>query len=125
MHRLIVLFVVVALAPVPAALAQSSPFGPLPPAQPAATPTPESTPSALDDASVSRETLLVVALGVIALFAAIGIAVTRDARRSLTADDRAALERSPDEVSHAKSREAKQRARKKAKAQRQARRKNR
>ena len=123
----VLLTVILALVCAPAAFAQSGgggAFGPLPPPAPVETPTPE-PPDQPDDGKVSRSTLLLVGLGVIVVFGGLGIAITRDARRSLTEDDRAALERDPDSIAHKKSRQAKARARQKAKAQRKARRHNR
>lgn len=125
MPRLIVFLVVAVLLPVPAAVAQSNPFGPLPPANPVEQPTPEDTTPKVDDGKVSKKTLLAVGLGVILVFGGIGFAITRDARRSLTEDDRAALDRDPGEVSRKKSQQAKAKARQKVKAQRKARRHNR
>jgi hypothetical protein len=95
-RQLLVIPLVLALAvPAPAALAQSgsgNAFGPLPQAAPSAAPTPTPANSTSQD-PISRTTLLLIALGVAALFVGLGIAVTRDARRNLTDDDRLALER--------------------------------
>ena len=112
---------VLALAAAPAALAQSNPFGPLPP--PAPEPTPVPTIEAPDDGKFEQSTLLFVGAGVILVFGGLGYMITRDARRSLTEDDRAALERGADKIPHRKGRDAKARARAKTKAQKQARRK--
>lgn len=125
MRRLAVLSVVIGLlvAP-PLAIAQSNPFGPLPQPVPEATPEPTPAPGS-PQAQVSRTTLALIGLGVLLLFVAVGWAITRDARRNLTEEDRAALER---ETSGAAGRtkppagKAKAKARQKGKAQRQARR---
>ena len=116
------------LVAAPAAVAQSGPFAPLPPAQPAATPTP--TPVAPADGGNSRATLFLVAGGVLLTFFGIGWAISRDARRNLTDEDRRALERAerheadPVERRRQQTR-VKQRARQRTKAQKAARRHNR
>lgn len=132
MHRLLALLVaMLLLAPVPAALAQTGggAFGPLPPAQPAETPTPdpEDVPGAPDE-DVSRETLFLVALGVVLAFVGLGWAITRDARRNLNETDRAAVEgqRVPGSAPRKQDRaRMKQKAREKTRAQKQARKKTR
>ena len=128
MSRLAVLLALVlalAAAAAPAALAQGgdSPFGPLPPAQPQETPPPEPVDAAGDDGDVSRTTLFLIALGVIAVFVGIGWAITRDARRALPADDRREVERGaqPAEAGRRHDRRVKQKARSKQKAARAAR----
>ena len=102
-------------------------FGPLPPPVPAETPTPEPQ-DAGTTGDVSREVLFLIGGGVIVIFFAIGWAITRDARRSLTEDDRAAVEgtrvagSAPRKQDMAKMKE---RQRAKTRAQRQARKKTR
>jgi hypothetical protein len=124
MRRLACLLLVLCLAAPAGALAQSSPFGPLPqaaPATPAPTPTPK---SAADQSSLPKTTLVLIGLGVAAIFVAIGVAITRDARSSLSEDDRRALERSErlrEEGVRKQRQTAKTRARAKGRAQRQAR----
>ena len=116
--------VVLAFAAPGAALAQNTPFGPVP------TETPESESSGTDD-DVSRATLYLIAAGVLLAVVTIGVLISRDARRSLTAEDREALEREErgERVAGtAPSKEARARARKqraKVKAARRARRSNR
>ena len=127
MTRLFVLLLVVAsFAPAAPALAQSNPFGPLPPSAPAPTPTPEE-PAAPGDDDISRDTMFLIAVGVILVFFVLGWAITRDARRSLTDDDRRQLEREErrDDVRQHQRRSAKSKARQKAKRQRDARKRNR
>jgi uncharacterized protein HemX len=126
-RRALALVTVVWLLAAPAAaLAQSSPFGPLPQAvEPTATPT--AAPSSVDQSDVSR-TLLVGIAGVVAVaFLGIGVYIARDARRNLTDDDRRALEgrstRTAAERHQAE--QAKKKARAKGRAQRQARKKQR
>ena len=113
------------LVPVPVAAGQSDPFGPLPQPPPApAPPAPEDDDDGTGD--VGRETLFLVGAGVLLAFFAIGWAITRDARRNLTEDDRATVEgtKHPDDVRRQRQR-SKERARAKTKAQRQARKKHR
>lgn len=131
MHRPLALLLALALlVPAPAALAQTGgggAFGPLPPAQPAQTPTPEPE-DAGEIGDVSRETMILIGLAVIAAFFALGWMITRDARRNLNASDRAAVEgtRVPGSAPRKQDlAKAKQRARQKARAQRQARKKSR
>jgi hypothetical protein len=130
MRRLISLLVLLAvMVPVPAALAQSSggAFGPLPQAQPTETPVPsDDGNSSFQD--VSRETLFIVAAGVILAFVLLGTIITRDARGKLTDEDRAAVEgtRVPGSAPRKQDlAKIKQRQRAKARASRQARKKTR
>ena len=117
--------VVLALAPAGLALAQNTPFGPVP------TQTPETENTGADD--VSRATLYLIAAGVLLGVVTIGVLISRDARRSLTQEDREAIEREErgeraDPTPQTVSREARARARKqreKVKAARRARRHNR
>ena len=94
MRRLLVLLVLLcAMAAPPAALAQSSPFGPLPQAV-TPTPSPSPTPGNVNgQSSVSRGLLLGIAGAVAILFLGIGFYISRDARRNLTEEDRRALDR--------------------------------
>jgi hypothetical protein len=117
------------LGAAPAAVAQSGPFAPLPQAPPAETPTPAPVgPDSSGD--VSRQTLFIIGGGVLVAFFAIGWAISRDARRNLTDEDRRALERAerheadPEERRRRQDR-VKQRARQRTKAQKAARRHNR
>jgi hypothetical protein len=126
MARLLVLIaLVVALVAPAGALAQSSPFSPLPPAQQA---TPEPTPApttAADQQDVSRGLLLGIAGAVLVVFVGIGVFITRDARRNLTDADRRAVERGERGERPEDDRRSTEAARKKARAagkrQRQAR----
>lgn len=128
-HALALLLLLALLFPMPvAALAQGGggAFGPLPPAQPAETPTPEPVDTNPTD-DISRETLFLIGAGVLMAFVGLGMLLTRDARRSLTESDRAALERVPGVGAPRKQDRArlKQKARQKTRAQRQARKKTR
>ena len=117
--------VALALSAPGAALAQNNPFGPVP------TETPEVENTGADD--VSRTTLYLIAAGVLVGVVTIGVLISRDARRSLTQEDREAIEREErgeraETVPGTVSREARARAKKqreKARAAKRARRHNR
>jgi hypothetical protein len=124
--RLALIAVVCLLALPAAAVAQSNPFGPLPPAQ-QPTPEPTAAPDPLDQSSVSVAMLLGIAGGVALLFIGIGLYITRDARRRLTESDRQQIDHRRDQTAqhHRDAQRAKEKARARAKAQRQARKKQR
>ena len=115
-----------------AALAQTSQqppngaFGPLPQAAPEATPTP--TPQKSNDSLTSdlggNTTLYVIAGALLLLFIAIGVFISRDARRALPQAHRPGS-RLREEGPHRHKRQAKAKARQRGKAQRDARRRNR
>jgi hypothetical protein len=110
------------LAPAPAALAQTSPFGPLPDAAPAATPTPDDDTSSVLGQDVGRSTLYAIAGGFLIAFIAIGWFISRDARQTLPAERRNAP--APEKLTPAERRKRerhKARARQKTKAQKAAR----
>jgi hypothetical protein len=90
MRRLAVLLLCATflLAPAGAVRAQTSPFGPLPDAAPAATPTPDDDTSSVLGQDVGRSTLYLIAGGFLIVFVAIGWFISRDARRTLPADRR-------------------------------------
>jgi hypothetical protein len=126
-----ILLTTLALAGAPTAGAQDTPFGPVPTPEPTIEPVPGSD-------EVGRGTLYLIGAAVLLGVVGIGYAISRDARRSLTADDRSALEReetadrtnrTPSSTASGEvSREARARARKqrsKAKAARAARKRNR
>ena len=123
---LLLCVLVLALAAPGAALAQNTPFGPVP------TETPESESTNTGD-DITRTTLYLIAAGVLLAVVTIGVLISRDARRSLTAEDREALERQErgekvETVPSTVSREARVRAKKqreKARAAKRARRHNR
>src|SRR5215216_4713001 len=81
------LVVLIAALPAPVALAQQqqpgSPFGPLPPAQPAETPTPEPTPTVEEQSDTDRTLLYAIGAALLVLFVVIGRVITRDARKTL------------------------------------------
>lgn len=127
MRRVFVLAALLLALAAPAALAQSSAFGPLPPASTPAPPAPTPTPTSAQQASVSRPLLLGIAGGVAVLFLAIGFYISRDARRNLTETDRQSLERGRVNVDQQRKEAArrKQKQRQRDKRQRQARKKQR
>ena len=118
------LLCLVAFASPAPALAQSSPFGPLPQAAPAETPTPESdSGGSVLGQDVGRTTLYLIAAALLVTFVFIGWFISRDARRTLPqhrVSDTAAQRRADPNERHRRQRE-KERARKKTRAQRQAR----
>ena len=124
MRRIACLLLCFALfAPAAPALAQSSPFGPLPqPAEPAPTPTPDTTTNVLGQ-DVGRTTLYLIAAALLVFFVFIGWWISRDARSTLHEDPRSAeaeRRRHDPHERHRRQRE-KERARKKTRAQKQAR----
>ena len=80
---LLLLCATFAFAPAPAVLAQSSPFGPLPPAAPAPTPTPDDNTTSVLGQDVGRTTLFLIAGGFVIVFIGIGWWISRDARAAL------------------------------------------
>ncbi len=129
MSRLVVLLLALTLLlPAPAALAQQGggAFEPLPPAQPTPAPTPAPATDPADE-DVGRTTLYVIGGLLVLSFAALAVWITRDARRAVPAQsgrptpDPEML----DERRHKMARQAKEKARKKARQQRAARRRNR
>lgn len=137
MTRLAALLLVVAalaaaLAPA-AARAQGNDL--LPPATggaaATATPAPTATPTPDPGSSTtSRTTLIVIGLGLLAVFVAIGLWIARDARRALPTDHHRHRRSSAEPLAaegapRPRSPQVKQRARRRGKAQRHARRANR
>jgi hypothetical protein len=123
MTRLAIALLVLALAAPPAALAQTQdPFGPLPQAPPAVTPTPEppENPAAQDD-EPGRTTLYLIAGALMTAFVFIGWWISRDARRSAPKGERDRAHRLRDEGPHKHKRQAKAKARAKGRAQKAAR----
>ncbi|MGH2945252.1 MAG: hypothetical protein ACRDPC_03130 [Solirubrobacteraceae bacterium] len=107
------------LAPATAA-AQQNPFGPLPP--PAPTPAPP--PPEQDDPfgeDVGRTTLYVIAGALLIAFVAVGVFISRDARRALPRDHRPERGRLREEGAHKRERRAKAKARAKSRQARAAR----
>jgi hypothetical protein len=129
MRRVVTLLTLVALAvPAPAALAQQdpgSPFGPLPQAPPAETPTPEPPPSVEAQQETDRTLLFAIGGALLVLFVVIARVITRDARKALREKGRDETPKLRDEGPHRHGRQTKAKARAKTKAQRRARRQNR
>ena len=112
------------LAPAGPALAQSSPFGPLPQPAPATpTPTPDNNTTNVLGQDIGRGTLYLIAAALLVAFVFIGWWISRDARRSLHTGPRSAeaeRRRHDPHERHRRQRE-KERARRKTRAQKQAR----
>jgi hypothetical protein len=123
-HRLAILTCLLVLLAPAAALAQDgNPFdGQLPPSQPTPAPTPEPVESSADD-DIGTTTLWIIGGGVAVALLLVGVWISRDARSSLSEDERAHLRgaHQRDEGPHKHERQAKAKARAKTRAQRQAR----
>jgi hypothetical protein len=132
LRRTAVIALLLALLAPAAAAAQTQPtqptepFSPLPPAQPTPAPTPEPEDEGFLESEISgTSTLYVIAGALLIAFIAIGMFISRDARKSLPAGHRPDARRLRDEGPHRHRRAAKARARARAKAQKAARRRNR
>jgi hypothetical protein len=127
MVRLTIVLLVAALLAPAAALGQTqqpqNPFGPLPPPQPTATPEPEEQSDPLGE-NVGVTTLYVIPGGLLIAFVAVGVFISRDARRA-TAKSGSSRGRLREEGPHKHERKAKAKARARTRAQRAARRRNR
>ena len=112
-----------ALAAPAAARAQTSPFGPLPPPAPTATPVPEDNSTSVLGQDVGRSTLYLIGGAFLVFFIGIGWFISRDARRALPrgAGSQAVEQRRADPKERHRRQREKERARKKTRAQRQAR----
>jgi hypothetical protein len=118
-----VLLCLALLAPAAPALAQTTPFGPLPQPAPTAAPTPDDNNTNVLGQDVGRTTLYLIAGALFVAFVAIGWFISRDARRTLPqhrVSDEAERRRNDPRERHRRQRE-KERARKKTRAQKQAR----
>ena len=104
----------------------TQPFQPLPPAQPTPAPTaePEDDGGFLDSEIGGTSTLYFIGAALLVAFIAIGMFISRDAKRSLPKAHRPGR-RLREEGPHKHKREAKSKARARGKAQKAARRKNR
>jgi hypothetical protein len=123
-RRALLVVVLCALLAPTAAFAQGGAFGPLPQAAPTETPTPDQSSDSLTSDLGGRTTLYVIMGGLLVAFVGIGVFISRDARRALPKGHRPD-HRLREEGPHKHKRQAKERARQRAKAQRVARRKNR
>ena len=127
MLRLAVVLAVAAalLAPSAApAQQQGSPFGPLPQSAPTPAPPPPDQDDPLGE-DVGRTTLYVIAGALLIAFVAVGVFISRDARRSGPKDERRDRARLRDDGPHKHKMQSKQKSRARVKAQRAARRRNR
>lgn len=121
---LLVVIACSAIAPGVAA-AQNSPFQGLPPATPAQQPTTTTAQtSSTQNSSLDTWQALMIAFGGVALLAAIGLVIVRDARSHTPAIDAGDAQTSRADA-HQHSKRAKERARRQKRAARAARRKNR
>jgi hypothetical protein len=131
LRRSLVIALVLALLTPAAAVAQgnqNSPFSPLPPAQPTPAPTPEEDNGGflgLNDEISGSASLYIIAGVLLVAFVAIGMFISRDARRSLPEHHRPDSHRMRDQGPHKHKRQAKAKARARGRAQKVARRKNR
>jgi hypothetical protein len=131
LRRTLTLTLLLALLATPStALAQTSQqppggaFGPLPQGAPSPTPTPQKSNDSLTSDLGGNETLYIIGAALLLVFIAIGVFISRDARRALPEAHRPGS-RLREEGPHKHKREAKARARQRTKAQKAARRKNR
>ena len=123
---LLLIALLAALAPAPAAFAQgTSPFTPLPPATPQQTATTTQGSSNQDDGGIDTWQAVLIVVGGVILLAGIGIAIARDARRRAPVIDAPDSADHREADSHRRARQTKQRQRERAKAARAARRRNR
>jgi hypothetical protein len=125
LRRTLVIVLFVALLVPSAALAQGDAFGPLPQAAPTPTPTPEKSNDSISSDLGGRTTLYIILGGLLVAFIAMGVFISRDARRKLPKGHRPDSRRLREEGPHKHRRQAKARARARTKAQREARRRNR
>jgi hypothetical protein len=125
MRAAALLLLVAALAlPGPAAAQDpGDPLGPLPAASPTPVPTVVVQDTSDDTDDVGQDTLLVIGGGLLLTFLVIGRVIFRDARQHVPADPHPGQLREQGPHKHAKH--TKERARKKTRAQRAARRRNR
>jgi hypothetical protein len=137
-HTAVIAVLLALLAP-PVALAQQNndnqqnqgtptqPFQPIPPPQPTPVPTaePEDDGGFLDSEIGGTSTLYFIAAALLVAFIAIGMFISRDAKRSLPKAHRPDSHRLREEGPHKHKREAKSKARARGKAQKAARRRNR
>jgi hypothetical protein len=127
MRRVLVLLLLLGLlAATPAAAQDANPFDD-------GLPSPTPTAVAVEDDDTDATTVWIIAGGALVLIVGLGLFITRDARRNLTPEDRAAVEsgrtddvlRDDERLTGGKTGRAKAKQRKKGKAQRQARKANR
>jgi hypothetical protein len=123
-RTLVIALLLALLAPAAAVGQGGSPFSPLPPAQP--TPAPTAAPTSNTGSDLGgRNTLYLIGAALLIAFIAIGVFISRDARRSLPADHRPDSRRLREEGPHQHKRQAKAKSRARTRAQKAARRRNR
>ena len=125
LRRTVVIVLFLALLVPSAALAQGGAFGPLPQAAPEPTATPQKSNDSNSQDLGGRTTLFIIFGGLLIVFVAIGVFISRDARRSTPAHPRGDPRRLREQGPHKHKMQAKSRARAKTKEQREARRRNR
>jgi hypothetical protein len=118
-RRLALITTLLVLALPAAAGAQSGAFGPLPPAAPTPTATPQTT--TLDDGSTAKNVLFVVGGLLIVGFGVMGWFIMRDARKAAPEPQFAGGVRLREDGPHKHKKQAKAKARKKTHAQKAAR----
>jgi hypothetical protein len=123
-RTLVIALLLALLAPAAAVAQGGGPFSPLPPAQPTPAPTAEPTDNSGSDLG-GRNTLYLIGAALLVSFIAIGVFISRDARRSLPAAHRPDSRRLREEGPHQHKRQAKAKARQRTRAQKAARRRNR
>jgi hypothetical protein len=125
-RRTLVIALVLALLAPAAASAQGGAFGPIPPAAtPEPTPVPDDDSNSLTSDLGGRQTLLIIGGLLLVAFVAIGVFISKDARRALPERHRPGGSRLREEGPHKHKQQAKARARARGKAQKDARRRNR
>jgi hypothetical protein len=126
---LALLAALILLATAAPAVAQTSPFAPLPQATPTQAPLPTATPDATGGQDTGTRTLYVIGAALLVFFVAIGVWIARDARRSIPEHQRGRhmmAEPAPGEPrERRRDPRVKAQSRKKTRAQRQARKHNR
>jgi uncharacterized protein HemX len=119
-RRLALITTLLVLAVAAPASAQSGAFGPLPQAEPSATPTP--TASTSSESDTSRNVLIIIGAALLVGFGVMGWMITRDARDAAAKvgleDDH---DRVRSEALHTRQQQNKVKQRKKARAQKRAR----
>ena len=124
-RTLVIALLLALLAPAAAVAQGGGPFSPLPPAQPTPAPTEEPDNNSLTSDLGGRNTLYLIGAGLLVAFIAIGVFISRDARRALPADHRPDSHRLREQGPHQHKRQAKAKARQRTRAQKAARRRNR
>src|SRR5215468_6278948 len=120
LRRTLIIVVVLALLVPSAAFAQGDAFGPLPQSAPEPTATPAKSNDSITNDLGGRTTLYIIFGGLLIAFVAIGVFISRDARRAIPKNHRGDPHRLREQGPHKHKMQAKSRARQKTKAQREA-----